>query len=75
MLRRGWGFIPVVGDVPFLLPFHFDITIDDRPVGRYRRVAALRDRYILDLSGDPDRVIDRRVAMAFTVALDALQDR
>jgi len=75
VLRRGWGFIPVVGDVPFLLPFHFDITIGDRPVGRYRRVAALRDRYVLDLSGDTDRAIDRRVAMAFTVALDALQDR
>ncbi len=75
VLRRGWSFIPVVGDVPFLLPFHFDITIGDRRVGQYRRAAAIRDRYVLDLAGDPERRIDRRVAMAFTVALDALQDR
>ncbi len=75
VLRRGWSFIPVVGDVPFLLPFHFDIAVDGRRVGQYRRVLALRDRYVLDLSGDPERRIDRRVAMAFTVALDALQDR
>ena len=75
VLRRGWGLIPVVGDVPFMLPFHFDIAVGDRRVGTYRRLVALRDRYILDLSGDPDRVIDRRVALAFTVALDALQDR
>lgn len=75
VLRRGWGFIPVLGDVPFLIPFHFDIAVDGRPVGQYRRIAALRDRYVLDLAGDPERRIDRRVAMAFTVALDALQDR
>src|SRR5918994_1979113 len=44
---------------------------DGRQIGKYTRIAALRDRYILDLSGDPQRWFDRRVAMAFTVALDA----
>ncbi|MDP9240580.1 MAG: hypothetical protein M3O55_08085 [Actinomycetota bacterium] len=76
ILRRIWGLIPYVGDVPFLLPFHFDISaLDGRPLGRYQRIWSIRDRYILDLTGDPARVLDRRVAMAFTVALDALQDR
>jgi hypothetical protein len=76
VLRRVWDAIPFVGDVPFFLPFHFDIHAPDgRQIGRYVRVAAIRDRYILDLSGDPQRWFDRRVAMAFTVALDALQDR
>ncbi len=75
VLRRGWNFLPVVGDVPFLLPFHFEIAVGGSRVGTYRRLPALRDRYLLDLSGDSERLIDRRVALAFTVALDALQDR
>jgi uncharacterized protein YxjI len=76
ILRRVWGELPVVGDVPFPLPFHFDIAAaDGRPLGTYRRLWSVRDRYVLDLTGDPQRMVDRRVAMAFTVALDALQDR
>jgi hypothetical protein len=76
VLRRVWDAIPFVGDVPFFIPFHFDIHAPDGPqIGKYTRVAALRDRYVLDLSGDPQRRFDRRLAMAFTVALDALQDR
>ena len=76
VLRRIWGAIPYVGDIPFFIPFHFDIHYPDgRQIGRYTRVAALRDRYVLDLSGDPQRWFDRRIALAFTVALDALQDR
>jgi hypothetical protein len=76
ILRRIWGALPYVGDIPFFIPFHFDIAYPDgRQIGRYRRIAALRDRYVLDLSGDPQRWLDRRLALAFTVALDALQDR
>ena len=76
VLRRIWGALPYVGDVPFFIPFHFDIMLPDgRQIGRYKRVAAIRDRYVLDLSGDPQRWLDRRLALAFTVALDALQDR
>jgi hypothetical protein len=76
VLRRIWGALPYVGDVPFFIPFHFDIAYPDgRQIGRYHRIPALRDRYVLDLSGDPQRWLDRRLALAFTVALDALQDR
>lgn len=76
ILRRVWGAIPYIGDIPFFIPFHFDIHYPDgRQIGKYTRVAALRDRYVLDLSGDPQRFFDRRIALAFTVALDALQDR
>jgi uncharacterized protein YxjI len=35
----------------------------------------LRDRYVIDLSGDADKKIDRRVAIALAIALDALQNR
>ena len=76
LFRRIWDLVPYVGDVPFFLPFHFDLFLPDgRAIGRYTRIAALRDRYVLDLSGDPQRWLDRRLALAFTVALDALQDR
>lgn len=76
ILRRIWSALPYVGDIPFFIPFHFDIMLPDgRQIGRYKRVAAIRDRYVLDLSGDPQRWLDRRLALAFTVALDALQDR
>ena len=76
ILRRVWGWIPYLGDVPFFIPFHFEILIGDTVVGEYSRPATgITDRYVLDLSGDTDRLIDRRVAMAFTIALDALQDR
>ncbi|MFL6129010.1 MAG: hypothetical protein ACJ73E_08080 [Mycobacteriales bacterium] len=76
VLRRLWDLIPFVGDVPYFIPFHFDIHgPDGRLLGTYVRRWALRDRYLMDLSGDPQRWLDRRLMMAFTVALDALQDR
>jgi hypothetical protein len=76
VLRRVWAFIPFVGDVPYFIPFHFDIHgPDGRQLGTYVRRWAMRDRYLMDLSGDPQRTVDRRLMMAFTVALDALQDR
>ena len=35
----------------------------------------LRDRYILDLGGDHDRRVDRRLAIALAIGLDTLQNR
>jgi hypothetical protein len=75
ILRRLWDFVPVVGEVPLPIPFHFDLLVGDHRIGEYRRLIGLRDRYLLDLSGDPERRLDRLVAVALTVALDALQDR
>jgi len=76
ILRRVWGRLPIVGDLPFLLPFHFDIAAPSgQQLGTYRRIWGIRDRYLLDLTPDPQRSLDRRIMMAFTVALDALQDR
>lgn len=76
ILRRVWGMIPVIENIPFFIPFHFEINIGNTKVGEYTRPPGIgTDRYLLDLRGDTDRRIDRRVAMAFTIALDALQDR
>ena len=57
------------------LPFNFTINRDGAQVGSYRRVlGTFRDRYVLEL-GPGLEGVDRRLVLAFTVALDALQDR
>jgi len=57
------------------LPFNFVFMRDGTQVGTYRRVLGkLRDRYVLEL-GESIGDADRRVVLAFAVALDALQDR
>jgi hypothetical protein len=73
ILRRAIDLVPYGELVPIL--FQFTIQLDGREVGELRRPIGLRDRYILKLGGDPDRRIDRRVAVALAIALDALQSR
>jgi uncharacterized protein YxjI len=79
LVRRFIELVPVIGDwlgVLRWLPFNFVLRTGGEEVGRYKRVLGqFRDRYVLEL--DPERAtpIDRRLLVAFTVALDALQDR
>ena len=56
-------------------PYHFDYFVGDRRIGGLERILGVRDRYRLDVSGDAERTIDRRVALALAVGLDALQAR
>jgi uncharacterized protein YxjI len=57
------------------LPFNFVLRHDGQPVGHYKRVLGkFRDRYVLELEPEIGPV-DRRLLLAFTVGLDALQDR
>ncbi len=73
LLRRLIDLVPYGELVPVV--FHFTIALDGREVGEMRRPIGVRDRYILELGGDPERRIDRRVAVALGIALDALQSR
>ena len=73
ILRRVIDFVPYGELVP--IPFHFTIAADGREIGGFERKITLRDRYVLDFSGDAERSIDRRLAIAFGVGLDALQSR
>jgi uncharacterized protein YxjI len=58
------------------LPFNFVLRRDGNEVGTYRRVLGkFRDRYVLELDPAASQGIDRRLVLAFAVALDALQDR
>ncbi|MBX6768019.1 MAG: hypothetical protein IRY90_12860 [Actinomadura rubrobrunea] len=72
VLRRVWDFIPIVGDLPFAWPYHFDFTIDGRPAFSVEKKLALRDQYVVDIA-EPS--LDRRLVIAQAVALDALQAR
>jgi hypothetical protein len=57
------------------IPYNVEILVDGRPVGGLDRKFQLRDRYVLDLSGDHERKLDRRAAIALAVGLDTLQNR
>jgi uncharacterized protein YxjI len=57
------------------LPFNFTLRRNGEEAGKYRRVLGkLRDRYVLEL-GEDLHDADRRLMLAFAIALDALQDR
>jgi hypothetical protein len=72
--RRLIDFVPYVGEfIP--IPYNFDILMGDRVIGHLNRKFQLRDTYILDVSGDTDRKLDRRLAVALAIGLDALQNR
>jgi uncharacterized protein YxjI len=56
------------------LPFNFVLKHGEEQVGTYRRVLGkLRDRYVLEV--EPSFDVDKRLVLAFAIALDALQDR
>lgn len=48
---------------------------DEKVLGEFNRKATLLDRYVLDLSSDPQRSLDRRVALAMGVMLDTGERR
>jgi hypothetical protein len=77
LFRRLVGFVPYIGDFADWLPipYHFDYFVQDQPIGGLQRLLGVRDRHRLDVSGDSDRTIDRRVILALAVGLDALQAR
>jgi uncharacterized protein YxjI len=78
LFRRAVGFIPYVGDVADWLPipYHFDFKRGDTVLGTHTRQAwKFRDTYTIDMSGDPQRTLDRRLVLAIAVGMDALQAR
>jgi uncharacterized protein YxjI len=78
LFRRLVGLVPYVGDFADWLPipYHFDLLRDGRQIGSHtRRIGSFRDVYDIDLSGDPERTVDRRLILAAAVGMDALQAR
>ncbi|MEA2381949.1 MAG: hypothetical protein QOH72_1920 [Solirubrobacteraceae bacterium] len=80
LFRRAVGFIPYVGNYADWLPipYHFDFIRDGLVLGTHERRTGLlkfRDVYDIDMSGDPDHTLDRRLVLANAVGMDALQAR
>ncbi|MDQ4030628.1 MAG: hypothetical protein M3168_06260 [Actinomycetota bacterium] len=73
LLRRVIDLVPYGELVPIV--FHFTIDADGDHLGDLTRAWGVRDRYTLDLSGDVERRLDRRLTLALAIALDALQSR
>src|SRR5918994_2332339 len=75
ILRRLIDFVPYVGEfIP--VPYNFEIVIDGEVVGGMkRRFAKVRDQYVLDLSGDRERRVDRPVGGALAGGPPTLQNR
>ena len=44
-------------------------------IGEFKRKFTILDRYVLDMSGDPERTMDRRIAIALGVMLDTGERR
>jgi hypothetical protein len=74
IVRRVIDFVPDIGGL-IPIPYNFDILAGDRVIGKMDRKFQLRDRYVLDLSGDTEKVLDRRLAIALAIGLDTLQNR
>jgi hypothetical protein len=71
--RRVIDFVPYGEMIP--IPYNFDILMGDRAIGKMDRKFQLRDRYVLDVAGDHERTLDRRLAIALAIGLDTLQNR
>jgi uncharacterized protein YxjI len=72
--RRAIDFVPDVGGwIP--IPYNFDFLVDGAVVGGMDRKFQLRDRYIVDISNDRDKHVDRRLVVALAIGLDTLQNR
>jgi hypothetical protein len=74
IVRRLIDFVPNIGGL-IPIPYNFDLLIDDKVIGSMNRKFQLRDRYVLDISGDHERRFDRRLAVALAIGLDTLQNR
>jgi hypothetical protein len=74
IVRRLIDFVPDVGGL-IPIPYNFDILVGDQVIGKMDRKFQLRDRYVLDLFGDTEKKLDRRLAIALAIGLDTLQNR
>ena len=55
---------------------NFDIELlDGTKVGAFNRQLTLTDKYVLDLTDDPGRRLDRRIAVGLAILLDTAEGR
>jgi hypothetical protein len=59
----------------FRTNFIFTRVEDERILGEFNRRFTILDRYVLDMTKDPSRIVDRRIASAMGVLLDTGEGR
>jgi uncharacterized protein YxjI len=69
LVRRAWS---VFEDIPLPIKYHFDFTESGRPLMSVDKATLMLDNYRVTIQ---DPRLDRRLAIAMAVALDALQGR
>jgi uncharacterized protein YxjI len=69
VIRRVWE---LVVDWPFFIKYHFDFSDGDTRIMSVDKTATIRDRYQVEVHVP---ALDRRLAIAMAIALDALQSR
>lgn len=69
VLRRVWS---IAEDFPFPFKYHFDFAAAERPIMSVDKTTLIRDNYRVEIQ---EPTLDRRLAIAMAVALDALQSR
>jgi uncharacterized protein YxjI len=78
LLRRLVGFIPYIDNIADWLPipYHFVFLRGDQVLGHNtRQMWKIRDVYTIDMTPDKERTLDRRLVLAISVGMDALQAR
>lgn len=80
ILRRIIDFIPFVELLGGIIKTDFHLLrIDDagneEKIGSFNRKMSLFDKYVLDLTDDPGRLLDRRTALALGILLDTAEKR
>jgi uncharacterized protein YxjI len=73
ILRRLKNFSDLGEWIP--IPYNFDLLQGEQVIGHMNRKFQIRDRYLLDLGGDHEHKVDRRLAIALAIGLDTLQNR
>lgn len=76
IVRRIWGFLPYIGDVPFFVRYHFDFTetTSQAVVASYEKTTTILDHYKLTVQENADQ-FDPRILISLGIMLDALQRR
>jgi uncharacterized protein YxjI len=77
LFRRFWNFIPLLGDMPFIFKYHFDIIHPqlNHALGSHSKTLLWRDHYRLDIDEALLEKIGWQTLIAQAVLLDALQGR
>jgi uncharacterized protein YxjI len=72
LLRR----LPLVDIIGDFIRTNFVIThVSGQPLGEFIRRFTITDKYVMDLTADRTRVLDRRIAIALAILLDNLERR